>query len=184
MKTRTKKFTALALAALMTMNSAVPAELTGDVRLACEAILCLSSSARPGECSPSLARYFGITRKRLKDTISARKDFLRLCPSASADKNMETLVDAIANGAGRCSANELNRSLQYFLTNDVIAVRNSMPGYCSTWFDHPYTDLKEVRPLYVGIPDKGGFWTEPENFESAKKHYESQLRNSKRTLFQ
>lgn len=44
--------------------SAVSAqELTGDVRLACEAILCLSSSTKPGECSPSLRKYFGISHK-------------------------------------------------------------------------------------------------------------------------
>ena len=28
--------------------------LTGTPKLACEAILCLSSGTRPGECSPSL----------------------------------------------------------------------------------------------------------------------------------
>ncbi|WP_269902395.1 TrbM/KikA/MpfK family conjugal transfer protein, partial [Campylobacter coli] len=34
--------------------------LTGDTKLACEAILCLSSGTRPSECSSSLARYFSI----------------------------------------------------------------------------------------------------------------------------
>ena len=47
-------------------------ELTGDTRYACEALLCLSSGIRPGECSPSLSRYFGITRKKWKDTLNAR----------------------------------------------------------------------------------------------------------------
>jgi hypothetical protein len=39
--------------------------LTGTPRLACEATLCLSSSLRPGECSPSLEHYFGIKRHGL-----------------------------------------------------------------------------------------------------------------------
>jgi len=31
-------------------------ELTGDTKLACEALLCLSSSSRPTECIPSITR--------------------------------------------------------------------------------------------------------------------------------
>ena len=38
-------------------------ELSGDTKLACEAILCLSSGTRPGECGPALSRYFGISKK-------------------------------------------------------------------------------------------------------------------------
>ncbi len=72
-------------------------ELTGDTRYACEALLCLSSGIRPGECSPSLSRYFGITRKKWKDTLNARRDFLRLCP-VSSDPGMPSLVEAIVNG--------------------------------------------------------------------------------------
>ena len=47
--------------------------LTGDTRLACEAILCLSSGTRPSECTPSLSRYFNITKRKLSDTIRARR---------------------------------------------------------------------------------------------------------------
>ncbi|KAA3682647.1 hypothetical protein E3U40_09795 [Campylobacter fetus subsp. venerealis] len=47
-------------------------ELTGDTKLACEALLCLSSGTRPSECSPSLNRYFSIKEKKWKDTIKAR----------------------------------------------------------------------------------------------------------------
>ena len=31
-------------------------ELSGDTKLACEAILCLSSGTRPGECGPAALR--------------------------------------------------------------------------------------------------------------------------------
>ncbi|WP_368044266.1 TrbM/KikA/MpfK family conjugal transfer protein [uncultured Bilophila sp.] len=41
-------------------------ELSGDTKLACEAILCLSSGTRPGECGPALSRYFGISKKKME----------------------------------------------------------------------------------------------------------------------
>lgn len=37
--------------------------LTGDTRLACEAILCLSTGERPSECQPAIRRYFSIVRR-------------------------------------------------------------------------------------------------------------------------
>lgn len=101
-----KKQFALAATALAIGTSASPAsaqdELTGDTRLACEAILCLSSSTRPGECAPSLSRYFGITRRRLSNTIRARLEFLRLCPVVSQTPQMRSLVSAIS--AARAAA--------------------------------------------------------------------------------
>ncbi|AVK81272.1 conjugal transfer protein TrbM [Campylobacter fetus subsp. testudinum] len=54
--------------------------LTGDVKLACEALLCLSSPHRPQECAPALQKYFSIKFKKAWKTEQARKDFLKLCP--------------------------------------------------------------------------------------------------------
>ena len=87
-----------------------PDLLTGDVRTACEAILCLSTGERPHECSAPLRRYFSIKHKKLHDTIKARKNFLQLCPSD--DAGMHGFIDALANGAGRCDADELNRVMR------------------------------------------------------------------------
>src|SRR3546814_2869811 len=55
--------------------------LSGKTRLACEAILCLSSSLQPGECAPSLSHYFDIKifhKGRLDwgETVDARRAFL------------------------------------------------------------------------------------------------------------
>ena len=62
-----------AVAALCSVGTASAQDvLTGDTRLACEAILCLSSGTRPSECTPSLSRYFNITKRKLSDTIRAR----------------------------------------------------------------------------------------------------------------
>ena len=79
------------LAAAIPLTAHAEDLLTGDVRLACEATLCLSSGERPSECNPALRRYFDITRKKLGDTISARHDFLKQCP-ASNEQGMPELV--------------------------------------------------------------------------------------------
>lgn len=62
------KYLSLLLCLLLPMQAlaADARELTGDTKLACEAILCLSSGTRPGECGPSLSRYFGISHKNGK----------------------------------------------------------------------------------------------------------------------
>jgi hypothetical protein len=101
---------ALVLTFLVAFCDLAPAAdlLTGDTRLACEAILCLSSPARPGECSPSLDRYFGIKKKKWKDTVKARRNFLNKCPSSTESDVMLSLSRAISYGAGKCGASQLN----------------------------------------------------------------------------
>ena len=99
-----------ALALLLALSSEAVAGdiLTGDTRLACEAILCLSSPARPGECGPSLDRYFGIKKKKWGDTVKARRNFLNKCPTATESDVMLSLTNALSYGAGMCGADELN----------------------------------------------------------------------------
>ena len=102
----------LALFTFLPIRAWADQELTGDTKLACEAILCLSSGTRPGECGPSLSRYFGISHKKWKDTVKSRRNFLNQCPTVGEDPSMPTLVEAILNGAGRCTADLLNRQLR------------------------------------------------------------------------
>lgn len=91
--------------------------LTGDTRLSCEAILCLSSGTRPGECNPSIKKYFSIHGKKPSDTIRKRKDFLQLCPvgdEAERDSEFTNLRDNILlkidNG---CDIDMLNANIEY-----------------------------------------------------------------------
>ena len=93
--------------------------MNGDTRLACEALLCLSSGNRPSECAPSIKRYFSIRHKKLGDTLKARRNFLKMCP-ASSNAEMAGLTDAIAEGAGRCDAQELNRMIRYTKLEKVL----------------------------------------------------------------
>lgn len=70
------------LVATATANSAVAQELlTGDTRLSCEALLCLRSPTKPGECAPGLNRYYSIFFPLdPAKTIRERMKFLDLCP--------------------------------------------------------------------------------------------------------
>lgn len=168
----------LALAGLLV---AAPAKseggmFTGDVRSACEAIMCLSSGTRPSECSPSLRKYFSISHRRLSDTLRARKNFLNLCPAASQDDRMRALVNDIANGAGRCDAASLNASNMIWNGNDgVRVIRNVAPGHCTAYHNNAYTDLAGTAARYVGTPERGGFWVEAANYEQALRDYNARI---------
>lgn len=159
-------------------------ELSGDTKLACEAILCLSSGTRPGECGPALSRYFGISKKKWKDTVKARRNFLNQCPVVGEDASMPTLVNAIVNGAGRCTADLLNRQLRrqvavqecipyekwIKLDRDtrqdtprchdkyVWIIDGTLPSYCRTYAGHEYT--WKVGVTYVREPLEGGHWVD------------------------
>ena len=86
---------------------------TGVKKLACEAVLCLSTSVRPAECQPSIDKYFSIRMKKWGDTLDARKAFLALCPVgdiAQADKEFQNLRDNIIPYITEdCSIENLNR---------------------------------------------------------------------------
>ena len=70
--------------------------LTGVTRLSCEALLCLSSPARPGACNPALSYYFAIKKFTWPATFAARLRFLNKCPTGTPK-----LARAVANGAPR-----------------------------------------------------------------------------------
>lgn len=153
--------------------------LSGDTRLACEALLCLSSGQRPSECNPALNRYFSIHHKKWSDTVSARRNFLRMCPTASADANMTSLVESIVNAAGRCTAAELNQWNRTWMTKricedaydddtgrkylrcydkPVLVISTNLPQYCRAYQSHGYT--YQVGVHYVGDPLEGGHWVD------------------------
>ncbi|EFO9318182.1 hypothetical protein HL736_001189 [Campylobacter lari] len=87
--------------------------LTGDTRLACEAMLCLASPIKPAECSTAIARYFAIKFKKPWKTINARKSFLNLCPVDNSDTEMLKYKNEIlANLDGECNLYELNKRIE------------------------------------------------------------------------
>lgn len=147
--------TVIGLSLLPLISHADAPVFTGDTKFACEAILCLSSSTRPSECAPSLARYFGINKKFWSDTVRARRNFLNLCPTSS-EKGMPNLVNAIVNGAGRCDAAYLNKFLYETKREQrcggggkepscwyetYYRIKNELPNYCRAYVNHEWTDL-------------------------------------------
>ncbi|EAL52577.1 TrbM/KikA/MpfK family conjugal transfer protein [Campylobacter upsaliensis] len=104
----------LSVALAGTLASAVNLEyLSGDSKLACEAMLCLASPVQPAECSASLARYFSIHFKKPWKTVNARKAFLNLCPVESQDSEMLKYKNEIlANLDGGCSVETLNQRVE------------------------------------------------------------------------
>jgi len=181
-----KRLFITAMLGVMTLST-TPAHaegFTGDVRLACEAILCLSTGQRPGECSPSLSRYFGITAKTLSKILTKRRNFLNLCPAANVDGNMRSLVNAIVNGAGRCEAAALNASLRVWRNDDYshndgkpqTYIHNNLPPYCSAYGGNDYTDqTTTVTARYVGTPEREGFWVDAVNFNTALAQYNARI---------
>ncbi len=170
--------------ALTAWISSVNAEevMTGDTRLACEALLCLSSGTRPSECAPSLSRYFGINKRKFSDTIRARLNFLKLCPVSNQTPEMQSLVSAISRGAGSCDANALNLSLQSMRevqtgegVENRVLIGNVMPDYCAAYTGHAYTDFEGSLPRYVGTPENGGYWVESRNYEQALAEYKARI---------
>ena len=176
----TRLSTSLLLALLIISSSSIaeatPTDLlTGDKRLACEAIMCLSSGTRPSECASSLSRYFGIHKRKLSKTISARHDFLKLCPAASMTPEMSDLVRAMSHGAGRCDVSSLNRDLAHRagdLLRYRLIIENRLPSYCSSYLSHQYADLDSAKPRYVGTPGLGGYWVEAKDYEREQAKYQ------------
>ncbi|MCT7910707.1 TrbM/KikA/MpfK family conjugal transfer protein [Arcobacter lacus] len=132
--------------------------LTGDTKLSCEAILCLSSSTRPSECNPSLDRYFSINAKKWKDTVKKRKNFLKLCPVGGADIDDLVFSDLRDNllpnsDPRQCTAEYLNKQIEtngdeeYYNSSIEYRINPNIPQQCYALFSHSYTALE--KPDYV-----------------------------------
>ena len=150
------------------------ATLTGDTRLACEAMLCLSSGQPPHECDPALQRYFSIKHKKLSDTLKARQDFLNLCPmqssNANSNSNSGSLGAVPANAATRCDVAALNDTNLVGAEDGSIYISNAMPSYCTAYTGSGYANPITL-PLYVGDPTRGGFWVDPLLYDQALRDY-------------
>lgn len=158
-----------ALAFALSFGAVAPATaqdlLAGDTKLSCEALLCLASMTRPGECMPSLTRYFSIQAREW--TTQLRMNFLNLCPTGG-DANTASLIPVLAYASGQCEINTLNNA-----SEDGIG--NSLPAVCSAFYAHPYIASQNQTPVYVGEPSLGGFWTTPAQLKEALAFYEAKL---------
>lgn len=68
---------------------------TGDKKLACEAVMCLSTGKRPDECDPSIQKYLSIHYKKAWKTAAKRKAFLEMCPQGDTQATPEQMDQAL-----------------------------------------------------------------------------------------
>ncbi|NMD08961.1 MAG: conjugal transfer protein TrbM [Phyllobacteriaceae bacterium] len=169
--------TILATSALaMSMPANAQEVLTGDTKLACEALLCLGSGTRPNECAPSLARYFGISYRKFSDTIKGRANFLNLCPASNQTPQMQSFASAIANGAGRCDPASLNvNMLRWWGNNGNVYISNQLPDYCAAYISNQYSNLGGLTPKYVGVPERDGYWVVGSEYDTALANYNARI---------
>ena len=178
---RTNLLAASAILAASAFTMSVPvsaqSELTGDTRLACETLLCLASGAQLNECMPSLQRYFSISYRKFSDTIRGRVNFLNLCPVGNQTPQMQSLVSAIANGAGRCDTASLNRTMRVWGGGDSgdTYISNELPDYCSAYLGNQYSNMGGVTPKYVGTPIRGGYWVVASDYDAALVAYNARI---------
>lgn len=161
-------------------NPLVP-NLSGDQQNACSALLCLAGGQTSGACSPSTQIYYSITGRTPGDVIQNRLNFLNQCPASQQDSNMQSLVNALANGSGHCDAATLNQQLQFTVggcggdcgTPGTVEISNQLPSYCVALENNPYTENQDI-PRYIGTPAAQGFWADPGNYDSQLAQYQQQ----------
>lgn len=153
-------------------------EFTGDTKLACEALMCLSTPQRPSECSAALSRYFAIKGKQ---ALQGRTDFLKLCPSAESSPEMDSLTAALASGAGgQCDIASLNKMTTWSMNSrgeELAVIGNQMPSYCTGYYANSIiaSANSEGTPVYVGTPELSGYWVAQKDYAAALADYNRQL---------
>ncbi|MDG6896491.1 hypothetical protein A6A19_00325 [Actinobacillus delphinicola] len=150
--------------------SGVYESFTGDKKLACEAILCLSTGSRPAECRPSIKKFFSIHGKKPWKTIQLRKQFLELCPNDNSQgidkdvlakrgidleenkKSMNKLEDILIHLPHECTAKALNRVVESKKgckdCEVLYRISPYLPQACVDFAHHKWTDIK--LPEYKG----------------------------------
>lgn len=159
--------------------------LEGDAKTACEVILCLAAGQRPDECIRPLEVFFNIVKRTLTRTISARKDFLELCPVVADNDFLKQLTSAQAQGAGRCDVRALNQNYSYSGgggegSEGNAYISSSMPSYCVAMANlviDPTTGQSIYpMPVYVGLPERGGLWVDPKDYATAYASYTARVK--------
>jgi hypothetical protein len=154
--------------------------LSGDAKWSCEALICLTSLKIPSpqECVEPLWRFFFKNFLGIKwlpivsRTESGKIDFLLKCPMGMLTSTMTSFIKAAARGAGKCDAENLNKDLAVWENGNLVAIRNWLPEYCTTYINHEYVDRAEyLAPRYIGEYGCKGFWADGANYEQAVSAY-------------
>lgn len=132
MKSIKNNFIKISIIAILSMNLYSAEEFTGDTKLACEALLCLSTPKRPTECIPSIKKFFSFKARKFYKVVEMRKNFLNLCP---AGNELEEQKNSLARLTGNCDIDELNKKIE----SQVISISNICDdGYCQEIKNYGY----------------------------------------------
>lgn len=151
-------------------------ELEGDVRLACEAILCLAAlGSAPSECAKSLKKFFSFKGKSLKQIINARKNFLKGCPkenNGQSDAQYDDYLEKLTKVDDSCSPEMLNNNVEekivYFelygepASKSIYRIDPTLPPDCRALSSHDYAIL--YKPRYTC---SGEFYEQDDWFRGA-----------------
>jgi hypothetical protein len=77
----------------------------------------------------------------------------------SNSDEVPAFVDAIANGAGSCDVDILNKPIVTGTTDasdGTSYISDVMPAHCTAYYAHAFVGAK--MPVYVGTPEQGGRW--------------------------
>ena len=92
---------------------------------------------------------------------------------------MQSLVTAMVNGAGNCDPSALNSALQVTRIDQYgqpySIISNQMPAYCTAYTGHVYTYFEGTIPKYVGLPERGGYWVDPQSYDQALAGYNQRI---------
>ena len=130
----------ITLTLIAALSSTTKADVfTGDTRLACEAILCLSTGNRPSECAPSIRHFFSISLRRWSRTLRARRNFLNLCPDIGTPDMQQLLGDIVNGTSALCQPNYLLPRLNACDDDGFLGSLSAIPQACVNYANNPNT---------------------------------------------
>ena len=145
--------------------------LGGELRSSCEALLCLSTGARPGECSPSLGVYYAIHGATPVDTMALRMAFLMLCPTGgSIGGGSGSDGEAVVSGVQVMSDAEKEQLVTIIVRGESgVNVRHDPPAYQDSdgdYYQPNYYTVSDTadgtayrnHPNIVDVPDHRGLY--------------------------
>jgi TrbM len=144
--------------------------LQGDEKSACEAIMCLAASQRPNECTPAIQRYLTITATQPWKLLQKRRDFLSLCPKVD-----QAIINTVTMG-DQCVPDAMNANVYNLGTMDspMMVVSNQMPSSCPSFYQLQGRAANNY-PMYVGLPERGGFWVDATGYQAALDAYNARV---------
>ena len=56
-------------------------------------------------------------------------------------------------------------------------ISNVMPAHCTAIYTHPNTAYPrdQLLPRYVGVPDRGGLWADPADYDRVLAEYNARI---------